>query len=441
LITTPGDPTNSVRGLGLQGDFTVSAWVYPRIEGNYKTVVGNAGPSGAFFLLGLNGGNAVFILGNASANGGRGVPVNQYTHLACTYNSQGGQMALYVNGQLDASTFGAANNLVNTNLLLGFHQAIPGSYFQGFIDEFAIFDGALSASQIATLATPLFRADGLMPAPALSPNLTSGSCQWSVVEAYAHTGDPFAFPDDLPSAEYIAWTPQLGQSTNYSSSVINRFDPDVAIGVSPPFLATAVPFACNNLTPHGLINGDDDYFVLAARTTLTITDESDYTFGFASDDGAQLRLLGGVFTSSTRLDNGNVANPAHRGDTLTYPNPTGNSATLGVAHLKPGSYGLEFIMYEVTGAAFAEVFAARGAKTSLDSSFQLISPSLFAPHPTLSLTRVSATTVKVAWSPSIDCDRLQSASNLTGPWSDISGATNGQVLNIVGDAQYFRVAH
>jgi hypothetical protein len=206
-------------------------------------------------------------------------------------------------------------------------------------------------------------------------------------------------------------------------------------------LATATPFACNNLTPQGLINGDDNYFVLAASTTLVISDESDYTFGFASDDGARLRLIGGVFTSSTRLDTGNVANPAHRGDTLTYPNPTANSATLGVAHLKPGSYGIEFLMYEVAGATYAEVFAARGAKTSLDSTFQLLSPYLFAPRPTLSLTRISATQVKVTWSPSTACDRLLSSASLSGPWSDIPGAVSGQVLTIGPGQQYYRVAH
>jgi hypothetical protein len=440
-ISTPGDPTNSIRGLGLQGDFTVSAWVYPRIEGGYKTVVGNAGTAGLSILMGLNGGNAVFYYGGAGLVGGRSVPAGQYTHLAWTYNSQGGQLALYVNGQLDNSTTGVPGATVNTNILLGFNESLAGSYFQGFIDEFAIFDGALAPSQLATLAAPAFRADNLLPAPALSPALTNGSCAWNIVEAYSHGSDPFVFPRDLPSAEYVAWTPQLGSSTNYNSVVINRLDPDVGIGTSAPFLSTATPFACNNLTPQGLINHDDNYFVLAASMTLVISDEGDYTFGFASDDGARLRLIGGVFTNSTRLDTGNAANPAHRGDTLTYPNPTGNSSTLGVAHLKPGSYGVEFTMYEVTGATFAEVFAARGAKTALDSSFQLLSPYLFAPRPTLLLTRVSATQLQATWSPSIVCDRLQSAASLNGPWSDIPGAVSGQLLTISPAQRYYRVAH
>ena len=39
-LLTAGDPTNSVRGLGLLSDFTISAWVWPRIKGGLKVVVG-----------------------------------------------------------------------------------------------------------------------------------------------------------------------------------------------------------------------------------------------------------------------------------------------------------------------------------------------------------------------------------------------------------------
>lgn len=439
-LTTPGDPTNSIRGLGLQGDFTVSAWVFPRIEGGLKVVLGNAGAGS--LVLGLSGTTPIFKLGGANLVGTRNLPSGQYSHLAWTYNSQGGQMAVYVNGLLDNSALGVANTLTNANVLVGFSPANPGSYFQGFIDELAIYDGALSASQIAALAAiGGIRPDAPLAAPVLSPGLSSGDCQWNVVEVYGHTNDPLTMPFDLPSAEYVAYSPQSGQSVSYTANVINRIDPDVGVGVPAPFLATGVPFGCNNLTPQGLLNGDDNYFVLAARTTLLITDESDYTFGFASDDGARLRLVGGVFTSSTQIGGGNLATPAHRGDTLMYPDNTAQSTTLGVAHLKPGKYGVEFLMWEVGGGTFAEVFAARGARTSIDSSFQLLSPNLFAPHPTLTLGRLSSSQVSVSWAPGIACDRLQSAPALTGPWSDVAGATNGQVMVIGNSSRFFRVAH
>ena len=37
-LTTPGDPTNSNRGLGLKGNFTVSVWVWPRVLGGWIEV-------------------------------------------------------------------------------------------------------------------------------------------------------------------------------------------------------------------------------------------------------------------------------------------------------------------------------------------------------------------------------------------------------------------
>ena len=45
LLTTPADPTNSNRGLGLKSDFTVSAWIYVRQSNVWSIVLGNAGPA------------------------------------------------------------------------------------------------------------------------------------------------------------------------------------------------------------------------------------------------------------------------------------------------------------------------------------------------------------------------------------------------------------
>jgi hypothetical protein len=271
----------------------------------------------------------------------------------------------------------------------------------------------------------------------LSPGLAAAACGWNVREIYAHTNDPAVMPYDLPSAAHVANTPQFATVTNYTSTVINRRDPDSG-GIG--FFTNDLPFAANNRTPQGLINGDDDYFVFAAQTTIQIAIEDDYTFGFSTDDGAQLRIKGAVFSGSTRLDIANPANPAHRGDTLSYPGNTGDSRTLGVTHLKPGSYDLEFMSWEVNGGAFSEVIAARGAKTSVDASFALLSPLLFTgSHPPVSITRVPASTnLRFNWSGS-SCFRLQAASNILGPWTNVANGTNGIAVTPGAGAQFFRV--
>jgi hypothetical protein len=146
-----------------------------------------------------------------------------------------------------------------------------------------------------------------------------------------------------------------------------------------------------------------------------------------------------VFRSSTRLDPTNPANPAHRGDTLIYPGNTGNSQTLGVTHLLPGAYDLEFLMWELGGGSAAEVIAARGAKTAVDGTFRLLSPGLFLPAPSLTIVNLSPTEARLTWGiGAIGCP--QSAPTFVGPWSDIPGATNGMSLPTTGSMKFFRLA-
>ena len=120
---------------------------------------------------------------------------------------------------------------------------------------------------------------------------------------------------------------------------------------------------------------DDDNFVLVARGhRCESAVEDDYTFGFIGDDGARLRILNQTFLSSTAITDstGNAAVPAHQGDGIYWPNASPNSGTLGVVHLTPGDYNLELTYWESTGGSSIEVFAARGAKTAIDDTFQLI---------------------------------------------------------------------
>lgn len=146
--------------------------------------------------------------------------------------------------------------------------------------------------------------------------------------------------------------------------VFNFHDPQTNPAASG-FFNGDTPFVANTAA-------DDNDFVTVGRTFIRITAEDDYTFGFSSDDGARLRVFGATFTSSTRLNAANPANPAHSGDTLSFPGLTGNADTLGVCHLTPGVYPVEFLAWERIGGAYAEVFAARGAKTAVDGSFRLI---------------------------------------------------------------------
>ncbi|PKI13148.1 LamG domain-containing protein [Colwellia sp. 12G3] len=75
------------------------------------------------------------------------VELNKWYHIAITYKS--GQQYIYVNGQVagDNDHLG----LLNTNndpLQIGQDQGFNGRYFEGYIDEVKIYDGALSDTEV-----------------------------------------------------------------------------------------------------------------------------------------------------------------------------------------------------------------------------------------------------------------------------------------------------
>jgi hypothetical protein len=134
-------------------------------------------------------------------------------------------------------------------------------------------------------------------------------------------------------------------------------------------------------------NADENNFAIYARGQILITEESDYTFGFSGDDGAELQVHGQNFTSSVNIGDAanvhllqsNIPTQIHVEDRIAYPNPTGNGAVLGVVHLTPGKYDLTYKFYENGGGAHAEVFAAKGAHTSMNTEFNVIGGAPNAP--------------------------------------------------------------
>jgi hypothetical protein len=150
-----------------------------------------------------------------------------------------------------------------------------------------------------------------------------------------------------------------GTAFNSTASVINYKDPDAAGGAGAGFGATRAVFP-------GDAPGDDDDFALVATGRIHIATEDDYTFGFSGDDGSSLRIIGATFNSKT-------GGTGVVGDTLQFDGPTGDSNTLGVAHLTPGDYDLEYEFFERAGGAFTELYAAEGVFTDrANTAFHLI---------------------------------------------------------------------
>ena len=78
------------------------------------------------------------------------LPLNQWQFLAVTFVA-GSTRSIYLNGQLVASSTAGAHSVNNTALWIGNNPVFGPRLFQGRLDEVAIFNRALSASEIGAI--------------------------------------------------------------------------------------------------------------------------------------------------------------------------------------------------------------------------------------------------------------------------------------------------
>jgi PKD repeat protein len=152
---------NDSPSLDLSKGMTLEAWVYPTATGNvWRTVIMKEQPN-----------NTVYYLDSSSDRGGPAtgiwaagteqilsrsapLPVNQWTHLAATYD--GATQRLYVNGaQVASRAQTGAIQISGSPLRIG-GNSTWGEYFRGSIDEVRIYNRALSAGEIQSdMTTPV----------------------------------------------------------------------------------------------------------------------------------------------------------------------------------------------------------------------------------------------------------------------------------------------
>ena len=128
-------------------DITLSAWVCPTAHNSYNPIIRLGG---AFFLLNGSGTSLRLVDGWATSPGLQAYTfnLNQWYHVAATRVRSGNQI-LYVNGSQIKSE-GAQSSSISMSLVeIGRRST---NYFNGLINEVVVYDGALSATEIAKLA-------------------------------------------------------------------------------------------------------------------------------------------------------------------------------------------------------------------------------------------------------------------------------------------------
>ena len=149
-------------GLNFSGDFTLSAWIKTdSVTSNQyiiDTSTDSASGSGYSFRVRTDG-KIRFWSYHASQTGLNSATVlsaNTWHHIACVHTST--QNKIYIDGVLDATknlTTGHSVSVIN-NLRIG-NSKILGGYFNGNLDEVAMYDVDMSSSisSIYNSGTPI----------------------------------------------------------------------------------------------------------------------------------------------------------------------------------------------------------------------------------------------------------------------------------------------
>ena len=160
---------NSSQNLSFGGaePFSITAWA--RNQGG-GTVIGkfNGGIIGAYILTISGSGTVSFHREVApwSFSGTKTLPDNDFGHVAVTYD--GAEMKIYVNGEFDANQErGPQNTDTVTPVLIGarFTNNAPSEFFNGVLDEVALFDVALTEQQIRDVMYGLTFPNAFNPDP------------------------------------------------------------------------------------------------------------------------------------------------------------------------------------------------------------------------------------------------------------------------------------
>ena len=152
---------NDSTSLHLSNAATLSAWVKPNSLSNSRSVMTKEhGQGGIAYALYASTGtvpSAVFPVPSweeeAYVDGSTALPVNQWSHLAATYD--GSTARLFLNGnQIGQESFSGNLYSDNSPFRLGGNSPF-GEYFSGLIDEVRVYNVAQTATQIqADMNTP-----------------------------------------------------------------------------------------------------------------------------------------------------------------------------------------------------------------------------------------------------------------------------------------------
>ena len=220
----------------LSGNFSIAAWVYVNVNGTWARLFDfGTGTAVYMYLAPASGGNTVRYGITTSSSGGEQTlngPVlsaGAWHHVAVTLSGTTG--ILFVDGvgvgTNTSMTLKPASLGSTTQNYLGKSQW-PDPYLNGRVDDFRIYNVALSSAQVVALANP----DGALPAPAgfvASPGHNQVDLSWTPVpgatsyrvKRSTQSGGPYSIVGSPTAASYTDATAINGTNYYYVITAVN----------------------------------------------------------------------------------------------------------------------------------------------------------------------------------------------------------------------------
>ena len=227
-------PTSVVSSLS--GNFSIAAWVYVNANGTWARVFDfGTGTTAYMFLAPVSGGNTVRYAITTSAGAGEQridgpiLSAGAWHHVAVTVSGNTG--ILFVDGVgvgTNASMTLKPSSLGSTTLNYIGKSQFADPYFNGRVDDFRIYNVALSSAQVVALAN----SDGALPAPTgfvASPGHNQIDLNWTPVSGASSykmkrstlSGGPYSIVGSPVAASYTDATAINGTNYYYVVTAVN----------------------------------------------------------------------------------------------------------------------------------------------------------------------------------------------------------------------------
>ena len=142
-VVVPSSPSIA---FGTTSPMSIEFWAYSSGSSGCAHILGKRGGSGNEYQIGDCGG-LFFNADGGGVSSGQPMPQNQWVHLAGTFD--GSTLAIYINGVLAGTASGTLGTSSSEPFKIGASDVYGG--FNGWIDEVAIYNRALSANEIAAI--------------------------------------------------------------------------------------------------------------------------------------------------------------------------------------------------------------------------------------------------------------------------------------------------